>query len=87
MSGTEFPPCEAINVLLKAKGREYIVSQDNGRRGNYGLRIGNWKLQRHDSKKMYNDWGHFNYVGARRFAEHLRQDLEKEIYLSKFKKP
>jgi arylsulfatase A len=37
-----------------AKGREYIVSQDNGRRGNYGLRIGNWKLQRHDSKKMYN---------------------------------
>ncbi len=35
-------------------GREYIVSQDNGKRGNYGLRVGNWKLQRHDSKIMYN---------------------------------
>ncbi len=46
-----------LNALLgknEAKGREYIVSQDNGRRGNYGLRNGNWKLQRHDSKRMYN---------------------------------
>ena len=49
-----FNVLDAILGKSNAKGREYIVSQDNGRRGNYGLRIGNWKLQRHDSKKMYN---------------------------------
>ncbi|MDP6340132.1 MAG: arylsulfatase [Candidatus Marinimicrobia bacterium] len=37
-----------------AKGRDHIVSQDNGLRGNYGIRVGEWKLQRHDSKRMYN---------------------------------
>ena len=37
-----------------AKGRNHIVSQDNGLRGTYGLRVGEWKLQRHDAKKMYN---------------------------------
>jgi arylsulfatase A len=49
-----FNVLDAILGKPNAKGREYIVSQDNGRRGNYGLRVGNWKLQRHDSKKMYN---------------------------------
>ncbi len=46
-----------LNALLgekSAKGRDHIVSQDNGLRGNYGLRVGNWKLQRHDSERMYN---------------------------------
>ena len=37
-----------------AKGRDHIISQDNGLRGNYGIRVGKWKLQRHDAKKMYN---------------------------------
>lgn len=37
-----------------AKGRDYLVQQDNGRGNNYGLRVGNWKLQRHDSKKARN---------------------------------
>ena len=37
-----------------AKGREHLVEQDNGRGGNYGFRVGNWKLQRHDSKKKRN---------------------------------
>ena len=33
-----------------AKGREHLIQQDNGQAGNYGFRVGNWKLQRHDSK-------------------------------------
>ena len=37
-----------------AKGREHLVQQDNGRGGNYGYRVGNWKLQRHDSKRKRN---------------------------------
>jgi arylsulfatase A len=37
-----------------AKGRDHLVQQDNGRGGNYGLRVGNWKLQRHDSKRARN---------------------------------
>ena len=37
-----------------AAGREHLVQQDNGRRGNYGLRVGNWKLQRHDSRRRRN---------------------------------
>jgi arylsulfatase A len=37
-----------------ATGRDHLVQQDNGRGGNYGLRVGNWKLQRHDSKKARN---------------------------------
>jgi len=51
---------DSFNVLSallgekSAEGRDHIVSQDNGRRGNYGLRVGNWKLQRHDSERMYN---------------------------------
>ena len=49
-----FNVLDAILGTPNAKGRDYIVSQDNGKRGNYGLRVGNWKLQRHDSKIMYN---------------------------------
>ncbi len=45
---------DALLGKTDAKGRDYIVFQDNGLRGNYGLRDGNWKLQRHDSKRMYN---------------------------------
>lgn len=37
-----------------AKGRDHLVQQDNGKGGNYGLRVGNWKLQRHDSKRARN---------------------------------
>jgi len=33
-----------------AKGREHFIQQDNGQVGNYGFRVGNWKLVRHDSK-------------------------------------
>ena len=37
-----------------AKGREHLIEQDNGRGGNYGFRVGDWKIQRHDSKKKRN---------------------------------
>jgi len=37
-----------------AKGRNHLVQQDNGKGGNYGLRVGDWKLQRHDSGKSRN---------------------------------
>ena len=37
-----------------SKGRDHIVTQDNGLRGTYGIRKNEWKLQRHDSEKMYN---------------------------------
>ena len=30
------------------------MQQDNGQAGNYGFRVGNWKLQRHDSKSTRN---------------------------------
>lgn len=51
---------DSFNVLgallgkPNAKGRDHLVQQDNGRGGNYGLRMGNWKLQRHDSRKARN---------------------------------
>lgn len=37
-----------------AKGRDHLVQQDNGQGGNFGLRVGQWKLQRHDSKRARN---------------------------------
>jgi arylsulfatase A-like enzyme len=37
-----------------AKGREHFIQQDNGQVGNYGFRVGNWKLVRHDSKSARN---------------------------------
>ena len=51
---------DSFNVLgallgeKDASGRDHLVQQDNGRGGNYGLRVGKWKLQRHDSKKTRN---------------------------------
>ncbi len=48
---------DVIDALLGkagAKGRDHLVQQDNGRGGNYGLRVGDWKLQRHDSKRARN---------------------------------
>lgn len=43
---------DSINVLpallgeTGAKGREFLVQQDNGTSGNFGLRMGDWKLVR-----------------------------------------
>jgi arylsulfatase A len=37
-----------------AQGREHLIQQDNGTAGNYGFRVGPWKLVRHDSKSARN---------------------------------
>lgn len=44
----------AFTGVENAKGRQEFVQQDNGSSGNYGFRSGNWKLQRHDSRKARN---------------------------------
>ena len=63
LTGTDLPEdafpdsFDVIDALLAregAAGREHLVQQDNGRGKNYGFRVGNWKLQRHDSKKTRN---------------------------------
>ena len=51
---------DSMNLLdaflgdTSAPGRDHLIQQDNGRRGNYGFRVGNWKLQRHDSRRSRN---------------------------------
>ncbi len=37
-----------------AKGRDHLVTQDNGEKGTFGLRVGDWKLHRYDSKRAFN---------------------------------
>ena len=49
-----FDVLAALLGELGAKGRDHLVQQDNGSFGNYGLRVGQWKLQRHDSKRARN---------------------------------
>ncbi|MGY8653735.1 MAG: sulfatase family protein [Verrucomicrobiia bacterium] len=63
MAGAHLPKdacVDSFNVLdallgkKGAKGRDHLVQQDNGRGNNFGLRVGDWKLQRHDSKRARN---------------------------------
>jgi arylsulfatase A-like enzyme len=63
LTGVELPAdgcLDSFNVLgallgeKNAVGRDHLVQQDNGVGGNYGFRVGNWKLQRYDSKKTSN---------------------------------
>lgn len=63
MTGVKIPESaclDSFNVLgallgeEDGKGRTHLIQQDNGRGGNYGLRVGDWKLQRHDSKRAKN---------------------------------
>ena len=39
---------------VSASGRDHLVQQDNGAVGNFGLRVGKWKLLRHDREKAFN---------------------------------
>ena len=79
-----------LDALLgkpNAIGREYIVSQDNGKRGTYGLRVGNWKLQRHDSKIMYNgDLSMKTWTVPQYTLYDLSVDIEEKNDLSEQKK-
>ncbi len=46
-----------IGALLgeqDALGRDHLLQQDNGSSGNFGLRVGKWKLQKHQSQKANN---------------------------------
>jgi len=46
-----------IDALLGkpgANGREHLVQQDNGASGSFGLRVGDWKLQRYGKKRARN---------------------------------
>ncbi len=51
---------DSLNVLDAllgdgdATGRDHLVQQDNGSRGTYGLRVGDWKLHRYDKKSARN---------------------------------
>jgi len=49
-----FNVAEALLGQTGAKGRDHLVQQDNGQGGNYGFRVGNWKLLRHDSQRTRN---------------------------------
>ncbi|MDA1017411.1 MAG: arylsulfatase [Planctomycetota bacterium] len=51
---------DSFNVLgallgeQDARGRDHLVQQDNGNHGNYGFRVGEWKLHRHDKTSARN---------------------------------
>jgi len=51
---------DSINIMpallgnTDAVGRDHLIQQDNGNAGNYGFRVGKWKLQRHDKKRTRN---------------------------------
>ncbi len=95
LTGTKLPAnaCpDSFNVLgallgkKGAKGRDHLVQQDNGRGGNYGYRVGNWKLQRHDSKRKRNVvvTNKLANTPAPRFALFdLSQDVEEKVDVSK----
>ena len=49
-----FNVMDAMLGAPNGKGRSSLVQQDNGARGNFGYRSGNWKLHRHDKKSARN---------------------------------
>ena len=63
LTDTPFPKTacgDSINVLNallgkpNAKGRSSLIQQDNGGRGNFGYRSGDWKLVKHNKKQARN---------------------------------
>lgn len=48
---------DVLDALLgkpDAHGRETLIQQDNGNKGSFGFRKGDWKLLRHDKGKAFN---------------------------------
>jgi arylsulfatase A len=45
---------DALLGVPGAKGRDHLLLQDNGTGGNFGFRVGRWKLLRHDSLVTWN---------------------------------
>lgn len=63
LTGTEIPAdafLDSMNVSgamlgkADAKGRSQLIQQDNGGRGRFGYRSGQWKLTHHTDKKAHN---------------------------------
>ena len=63
LAGVDIPAdacLDSLNVLDAllgnddAQGRDHLVQQDNGSRGNFGLRVGDWIPRRHDSGQSRN---------------------------------
>lgn len=63
LTGTELPKTacgDSINVIDAllgkddAKGRSSLIQQDNGGKGNFGFRSGNWKLVTHAKGNAFN---------------------------------
>jgi len=44
----------ALLGQVGASGRDHLVQQDNGQAGNYGLRVGDWKLHRYGKRTARN---------------------------------
>jgi arylsulfatase A len=49
-----FDVSDVLLGVAGARGRDHLIQQDNGEKGNFGFRAGNWKLVRHDSKSARN---------------------------------
>jgi arylsulfatase A len=87
-----FNVMQALLGTAGAKGRDHLVQQDNGNAGNFGLRVGNWKLQakRFDKKNrgpvtlfdLANDPGEKNDLSkmqpevVQRLAEQLQKIID-----------
>jgi len=63
LTGTNLPTdacLDSLNVAdamlgkPNAKGRDHLIQQDNGQAGKFGSRVGDWKLQSHDSNTTRN---------------------------------
>ncbi|WP_146403850.1 sulfatase family protein [Planctomycetes bacterium CA13] len=49
-----FDVSDALLGKPGAVGRPHLIQQDNGVKGNFGFRVGNWKLHRYGAKNTYN---------------------------------
>ena len=53
--GDSFDLSGALLGTPGAAGREHLIQQDNGGTGNFGFRVGKWKLVRYDSGQANNE--------------------------------
>jgi arylsulfatase A-like enzyme len=60
-----------------AKGREHLIQQDNGGKGNFGFRKGKWKLLRH-AKKMARNVKVEEQLASENVDRLMLVDLEKD---------
>jgi arylsulfatase A len=60
-----------------AKGRDHLIQQDNGGKGNFGFRKGKWKLLRH-AKKMARNVKVEEKLASENVDRLMLVDLEKD---------